>query len=328
MIFAPKAKRDDEHKICQHKMRACWDGRFEQDLAKKEGRELDGFSPTMRHTTFKCHNATNTLRPGYVCEQLDVESAYHKGEFPPDAPPCYARPPRHAVNGTRFQKYDKRGVAYVWRMKVPHYGQTMARPYWFNTAIKFLTEERKWKQSEYDPCYLWIELPDGSRLDMGLYVDDGWCTHNKSKHAIAELDAIDAKFTIKRQPGSYFLGCNVDARPGHCHLSMRTYSEALAEKYLPKPLAEYPAYTCPSTDELREAYKAAVERVDTLDAAGITRYMSKCGGAIYACPAARVGECYTIGICARTLTFPTARMEACLDRAIVCMAQHPHDGPR
>ena len=109
---------------------------------------------------------------------------------------------------------------------------------------------------------------------------------------------------------------------------MRTYVTALAEKYLPKPLSEYSEYTCPSTDELQAAYKEAVARVDTLDAAGITRYMSKCGGAIYACPAARVGETYTIGICARTLTFPTARMEACLDRAIACMAQNPHDGPR
>ena len=91
--------------------------------------------------------------------------------------------------------------------------------------------------------------------------------------------------------------------------------------YVTKPLAEYSEYTGPSTDELKAAYKEAVARVDTLDAAGITRYMctymSKCGGAIYACPAARVGETYTIGICARTLTFPTARMEACLDRGIV-----------
>ena len=110
---------------------------------------------------------------------------------------------------------------------------------------------------------------------------------------------------------------------------MRTYVLALADKYLPKPLAEYPTFDVPATDELKAAYEEARSRdtnggVGQLTGEAKIKYMSKCGAAIYCCPAARVGESYCVGVCARCLTFPTERMDACLDRVIAYMAQNPN----
>jgi hypothetical protein len=47
---------------------------------------------------------------------------------------------------------------------------------------------------------------------------------------------------------------------------------------------------------------------------------------IYAAPTARFECAQAIGICARALTFPTKEMDACADRVIAYMAQHPDHG--
>ena len=69
------------------------------------------------------------------------------------------------------------------------------------------------KQSEYDPCYFRKLLSDGSRMDMVMYVDDGYCVDAHSAAADAELERFHREFKITIKPASFFLGNNV-----HCDL--------------------------------------------------------------------------------------------------------------
>ena len=64
-------------------------------------------------------------------------------------------------------------------------------------------------QSEYDPCYFYKRLSDGTRLDLVMYVDDGYAVDSFSAAAMAELDALHRAFTIEIKPARFFLGNNV-----------------------------------------------------------------------------------------------------------------------
>eukprot|EP00966_Prymnesium_polylepis_P250797 5799143-Prymnesium_polylepis.2 len=107
---------------------------------------------------------------------------------------------------------------------------------------------------------------------------------------------------------------------------MTAYVQQLASKYLPRPLDTYPKYAVPSTKALFKAYETALKREHTPPAALCSSYASKVGAMIFAAPAARFECAYSIGICARCLTFPTPEMDECADRIICYMAQHADDG--
>ena len=102
------------------------------------------------------------------------------------------------------------GVPVVWRLKVPVYGEADAGRIWNRTLVKQLTKVQKFQQSEYDPCYLWKHLDDGSRMDFVLYVDDGYVTDAYSTAAQAELDELNAAFKIEIKEARFFLGNNAD----------------------------------------------------------------------------------------------------------------------
>ena len=107
---------------------------------------------------------------------------------------------------------------------------------------------------------------------------------------------------------------------------MKAYVTQLATKYLPKPLEEYPFYHVPATKDLFASYERALKRDDTLSPERQKEYASKVGAMIFAAPAARFDCAYSIGICARCLTFPTAEMDQSADRIIAFMAQHAVSG--
>ena len=103
---------------------------------------------------------------------------------------------------------------------------------------------------------------------------------------------------------------------------MKAYVTQLATKYLPKPLGAYPVYHVPATKDLFASYERALQRNDTMPPERQKEYASKVGAMIFAAPAARFDCAYSIGICARCLTFPTAEMDQHADRIIAFMAQH------
>ena len=71
-------------------------------------------------------------------------------------------------------------------------------------------EVQKFRQSEYDPCYFWKILKDGTRMDFVMYVDDGYVVDANSDAAQAELDLLNAAFKIEVKNAHFFLGNNID----------------------------------------------------------------------------------------------------------------------
>ena len=72
-----------------------------------------------------------------------------------------------------------------------------------------LGPEQVVQQSKYDPCYFWKFLSDGTRMDLVMYVDDGYVIDEYSAAADAELALLHAAFTIDVKPAAFFLGNNV-----------------------------------------------------------------------------------------------------------------------
>ena len=89
------------------------------------------------------------------------------------------------------------------------YGEADAGRIWNRTLVQQLVGVQQFEQSEYDPCYFWKKLPDGTRMDVVMYVDDGFVVDSFSPHADAELEALHRAFTVAIKPARFFLGTNV-----------------------------------------------------------------------------------------------------------------------
>ena len=301
------------------KARAVFDGRRQ----KANNPSLETFSPACRSTTHKLLTA-EACRLGYRLRTWDVVAAYLKGKFEAGSDPLYARPP------LGYRTYVD-GIALIWKLNTPLYGEADAGRIWYKTFVKFLIEERGFSQSRYDPCFLWKLLADMSRFNCVIYVDDGYSSDNGSSHADAELAAINERFSIKIFDASFFLGNNVVCHSRSCvTLSSRAYIARTAEKYLPQPVHQYPKYSTPCDKSLVADYEAALAaRQETLASTPkeyITDYASKVGALIYVVPVCRVDCAFAIGVLARCLTFPTPAMSAAADRCLIYLAQHPELG--
>jgi hypothetical protein len=136
---------------------------------------------------------------------FDVEAAYLKGQF--DGEVLYARPPPRGPPPGHRPTIN--GVPVVWRLKAPLYGEADAGRIWNRTLVKQLVSVQKFEQSEYDPCYFRKLLADGSRIDVVMYVDDGYVVDASSPLADVELKQLHDAFTIAIKPAAFFLGNNV-----------------------------------------------------------------------------------------------------------------------
>ena len=155
------------------------------------------FNMTGRPTDLTNATAVSKLRQ----RTFDVEAAYLKGVFETNET-LYARPP------PGYRSYVKGNVPVVWKLNVPIYGEADAGRIWNRTLLKQL-QKQGFEQSEYDPCYFWKHLADGTRMDMVMYVDDGYVVDACSKLADAELEHLNAAFKIEIKKAHFFLGNNV-----------------------------------------------------------------------------------------------------------------------
>ena len=318
ILWVLRVKYNDG-KFEKFKARAVFDGRDQ----KAKNPELETFSPACRTTTQKLITA-EACRLGHRLRTWDVEAAYLKGVFDEGSKPLFGRPPpgyRTYVNG----------IPMIWKLNTPLYGEADAGRIWYKTLVKFLIEDRGFTQSRYDPCFLWKELEDGSRLNCVIYVDDGYSSDNGSKFADYELEAINVRFNIKIKDASFFLGNNINCiSRSSVSLTSRAYIARIAEKYLPRELKLYPTYVTPCDKTIVSAYEEALSlREKTRASAGrafLEKYASKVGALIYVVPVCRVDCAFTIGVLARCLTFPTEAMDAAADRCLVYLAQNPDVG--
>jgi hypothetical protein len=170
-LWVLKQKRDGKNEKTKKKGRICYNGAMQKATAAHNGRVIETFAPTVRHTTFKLLAAHGAVT-GRRCRHFDVEGAYLKGKFE-DGEVVYARPPPNFPGGTVYRLYDEREVPLVWRLKVPLYGEADAGRIWNCTAVNQLVNVQGFTQSEYDPCYFFKEQ-GGERVDIALYVDDGY----------------------------------------------------------------------------------------------------------------------------------------------------------
>ena len=170
-LWVLKQKRDGKNRKSKKKGRICFNGAMQKATAAQRGTVIETFAPTVRHTTFKLLAAHGAVT-GRRCRQFDVEGAYLKGKFENDEV-VYARPPPNFPGGTVYRLFDEREVPLVWRLKVPLYGEADAGRIWNRTAVNQLVNVQGFTQSEFDPCYFFKEQ-GGERVDIALYVDDGY----------------------------------------------------------------------------------------------------------------------------------------------------------
>ena len=122
-----RRKRDSKGEISKYKARCVYN-----DKRRVNRTLIETFSPAVRHTTVKASVACSVLR-GRRRLSFDVTGAYLQGEYSDDEV-VYARPPKG------YETFDDRGVALVWRMHVPLYGQGDAGLIWFRTIREQLTQ--------------------------------------------------------------------------------------------------------------------------------------------------------------------------------------------
>jgi hypothetical protein len=118
-LWTLRRKRDADNRIEKYKGRCVYDGRNQKEVARLEGRKLNCYAPCGRPATNKAQMAT-AVAGRRRARTFDVEAAYLKGVFE-EGEIIYARPP------PGYRKYDTRGVAIVWRLKVPLHGKAGRR---------------------------------------------------------------------------------------------------------------------------------------------------------------------------------------------------------
>ena len=89
------------------------------------------------------------------------------------------------------------------------YGEADAGRIWNRTLVQQLVDVQKFKQSQYDPCYFYKQLADDTRMDLVMYVDDGYVVDSSSPLADKELQILHQAFTIDIKPAKFFLGNNI-----------------------------------------------------------------------------------------------------------------------
>jgi hypothetical protein len=234
---------------------------------------------------------------------------------------------RHVRPPLGHRGYDRRGVPIVWKMMGNCYGRAVAPRIWNVTIHTFLMKDLGMQQSEHDPCYYFKVYPNGSRLDLLLYVDDFWMLDDAGAQADADVGKLVSKFEIKLiNDPSQFLNMNVTVEsPTRVKVSSEAYILSMADKYVPDWRTR-PTVPMPATEKLTKAYEQAHRRETPPTAELIKGYGGKVGAMVYTSPCVRADACYAISRLSRALTFPTVELDACADDVIVYLAQTASDG--
>jgi hypothetical protein len=288
----------------------------------------------MRHNTFKLLTAASVCRAAQRSSasqgggarlrvrSADVPVAFLNGNSL-SGRPRFVRPPEG------FRSFDRRGVPIVWKMMGNCYGRAVAPRIWHKTIHSFLVQPEGLglQQSQADPCYYFKVYADGSRLDLGLYVDDCWLLDDAGAAADADVAKLVSKFDLKiDEEPRHFLGMNVTVEsPTRIKISSEAYVLSMADRYVPDWRSRA-AVVLPSTERLNKAYEVAHRRETAPPKSLEKGFQGKVGALIYTSPCVRPDACYTISRLARALTFATPELDACADDAIVYLAQSATHG--
>ena len=335
MMWVLKNKYNELGQLLKRKARSLVRGDMETVVDKQMGLPAEQtFAPTVRHNTLKLLIAAGVVRAAKQRDAgsklapmrfrtFDVSAAFLQGKSITGRR-RYVRPP------DGFRTCDRRGVPIVYESIGNCYGRTTAPRVWYQTMHGFLTDADNgvgMSQSEKDPCYYYKVYSDGSRLDLGLFVDDSWCIDNAGALADADLARLKAKFnlTLDEKP-RHFLNMNIEFEsPTRVKITSEAYIIKMADKYVPDWRSRG-RVALPSTEKLQKAYEKAHAREQPLNPQLVKGYMGKVGAMIYTSPCVRVDTCYTISRLARALTFAIPELDECADDCIVYLAQTASDG--
>ena len=320
ILWVLKKKYNELHELIKGKARAVLDGRMQKRQSEKLNHAFETFAPTVRHSTWRTLCAASRAlhkMNGHGKKRtftFDVEGAYLQGEYAEETQ-VYARPP------PGYRSHDRRKVPIVWRLSAPLYGEADAGRLWNRTFHKQMIVQ-KFTQSDADPCYYYKVYSDGSRVDICMYVDDGWVETDSSTFVDADMEILAEKFNMEFDDNpKKFLGMNTNCRDdGRLEISAKSYIEGTADKYLPDWRSRK-VLAVPADKKLRDAYEVALLRENVPDPALVAGYSGKVGAMIYASPCARVDIAQSVALLARALTFPTPELDALADNVMLYMAQ-------
>ena len=335
LMWVLKVKFNEFNERVRWKARSTFRGDQEARVDRANGLpKSETFAPTARHNTVKAClaasvcRAANQKKAGTAKNKMrvrtfDIETAFLEGKQPDDRP-RYILPPQG------YQKFDRRGVRIVWKLKGNLYGTTTAPRVFNQTLHAHLEDKLKMVQSANDPCYYYKIYPDGTRLDLVVYVDDGLWIDNAGPLADADFDLLcnraQGGFTVSvnEQP-THFLNMNVTVHSEtRVSLSSRAYILGMADRYVPS-WRERAKLDLPAGENLTKAYEKAHAREAEPSTELIKCYGGKVGALVYTMPCVRVDTCSTISRLSRALTFPTETLDAIADDTIVYLAQTADD---
>ena len=285
---------------------------------------LDTFAPAIRNSTFKMLLAASVVAkiPKRV-RSFDVTAAYLNGTQPEDVK-VYVRPPP----GQRT--YTPEGIPLVWDMAKSCYGEADAGRTWFLTLVDQLTNKQHFVQSEYDPCYFFKVLPNGRRIDLGIYVDDGWTFDDCPDACDAELRELSERFGVTDGDPTYFLGMNVTFHsPKRVTITSESYIDRVLAKSMPGVESCKPkALPCDDAlaNHVEVARKASLCESYVRDEALVKQYGTLVGKLLYVMPTAHPEIAFCVSKLSQALTFPDTRlMQHATDLAIF-LIQHKSEG--
>ena len=329
IMWVLKKKYNDLRELLKYKARATSRGDLGALIDAKYNRTpAETFAPTMRHTTFKAITAAGVCRAAKTgraarFQSGDVSVAFLRGKQP-SAEQRFLRPP------PGFRTVDRRGVPVVWRLTGNLYGEGSAPRVWHQTALDYCINDPdgpQFTQSESDPCYLYKVYNDGTRIDLGWYVDDLWSVDDAGANADADLAKLTKKFDMPFATPKHFLNINVTIEsPTRVKFSMEAYLTGMADRYVPN-WRDWQPLAAPCTGQLTAAYdKAHASRDQPADPKIVERFRGKVGALMYASPSIRADACATIGRLSRAQSFAITELDQCADECIVYLAQTASDG--
>ena len=164
-------------------------------------------------------------------------------------------------------------------------------------------------------------MASGRRLDICMFVDDGWTEDDAGPEADADFEELSARFNLEfEEDPKMYLGMNTEIVNDRCiKLSAQTYVEQMADKYVPN-WRDRKVPATPATGALRESYEKAHLREHEICPKLVKEYSGITGALMYAPPCARPDVNQSIALLARALTFPTEEMMQHAERIVVYLA--------
>ena len=330
MMWVLKKKYNEMRELLSFKAR----GTIRGDMLVKMETTLnlpksETFAPTGRHNTLKLNIAGSCARAGKSINDsrarpvrrrtFDIKAAFLNGKQP-EGRVRYIRPPQG------FRQFDRRGVPIVWKQVGNCYGDVSAPRIWHQTIHPVLVDTCNMCQSDADPCFYYKVYPDGSRLEIFLYVDDAWCTDNAGSLADADLKLISDKFEVTwTNDPRHFLNINIKVlSETKVQLSSESYILSMADRAMPDWRTR-PKVNLPCSTNFMKHYDEAMQlrgdptHVRTKEQC--TSYGGKVGALVYTSPCVRADAAATISRLARCLSASTDDMEREADQCILYLAQ-------